>query len=294
MRCKKHLPDLTSTVGVCASCLRERLQVLVEAQAQAEAEAQSQAQPGRSASRDDHRRHGKPERNPPPPNFPRSVSPYVSHRKSDCDRRREKLFYGTPQVGPGSSAACNGGTASSKRRLGRFWIISSLFRSRSNKTENSSSESCEPSSSATSPPSSSWFSTILPARRQNHCENDGRRFRQSDRGASPAVTENFVEELDTRDLPTGCSSESSPQRRHQTTVPASARRSRLGTAGKSLTSMAVCLSPLVRASPNRHWSHKGMAQELSAGGAHHISTAASFCANRSRKLADFGRVGHNR
>ncbi|XP_027336996.1 uncharacterized protein LOC113850615 [Abrus precatorius] len=287
MRCKKHLPDLTSTIGVCASCLRERLLPLVAAQAQ----AQPPRFPGSDA---DRHRHKKPQPNPPPLNFPRSVSPYVSRRKSDCDRRREKLFYHTPQV---DAAACGGGTASSKRKLGgRFWIISNLFRARSNKMETSSRESCEEPTSSVSPPSTtSWFSTILPARRHNHGANDRRRCRQMDRGLSPAVTENFTDELDGRDRSaSGCSSESSPGKQNQTAAETAARRSRLGPAGKGLTSMAFCLSPLVRASPNRHWSHKGLAQEIGVGGPHHISTAASFCPNRSRKLADFGRLSHNR
>ncbi|XP_061370535.1 uncharacterized protein LOC133313216 [Gastrolobium bilobum] len=299
MRCKKHSPDLSSTVGVCASCLRERLQVLVEAQAQAQ--AQPQAHSARFVPRavsDDNHRLRKPETKPPPLNFPRSVSPYVSRRKSDCDRRRERLFYSTPQVGSAvSSAACDGRTASSsKRKVGKFWILSNLFPSRSNKTEISSRESCEPSSTASNP---SWFSTILSARRQNHdanCAIDRRRCRESDRETPVTITENFSDEVDGHSRSSsGCSSES-PRQRHQTPDVAapSARRSRLGFAGKSVTSMALCLSPLVRASPNRHWSQKGVVQELGVGGAHHISTAASFCANRSRKLADFGRVNHNR
>ncbi|XP_004510140.1 uncharacterized protein [Cicer arietinum] len=275
MRCKKHLPDLTSTVGVCASCLRDRLQPILEAQAKA------QAQPSHFVASETDPLSSQP-------NFPRSVSPYVNCRKSD-DRRREVLFHTMAEVEQGVSAACDGGTvSSSKRRFRRFWILSNLFRLKSNKTDNSSRESCEPSSSVT-PPSLTWLSTIVPARRQNNRVSDQRRCSQLDRGASP------VESFDGRDLSaTGCSSESSPQRRNKTTA-ITTRRSRLGYAGKSLTSMALCLSPLVRASPNRHWnSHKGLAQELGAGGVHHISTAASFCANRSRKLVDFGRIAHNR
>ncbi|KAK7350519.1 hypothetical protein VNO77_09226 [Canavalia gladiata] len=291
MRCKKHLTDLSSTIGVCASCLRERLQPLAAAQ------AQTQAQSARSAASDvDRHRHRKPEPSPPPLNFPRSVSPYVTRRKSDGNRRRERMFYSTPQVGP---TTCDGGTASSKRRLGgRFWNLSNLFRARSNKAETSSHESCEePSSSASPPSTSSWFSTILPARRHSHGSAFRRRGRKTDRGLSPAVTENFADELDGHDpSASGCSSESTPPKQNQTA--AGGRRSRLGPAGKGLTGMAFCLSPLVRASPNRHWNHKGLAQDLGAGvgggGAHHISNAASFCANRSRKLADFGRFGHNR
>ncbi|CAJ2664907.1 unnamed protein product [Trifolium pratense] len=270
MRCKKHLPDVTSTVGVCASCLRERLQPILEAQAQA------QAQPSRiSVSENDL----SPSQ--------RSVSPFVAHRKSD-DRRREVLFQTTPQIDRGFGFS--GGTetapviAPSKRRIRRFWILSNFFRPRSNKTENSSAESYEPSSSV-SPPS--WLSTnVVPARRKNNNRvSDQKRSRQLDRGATPV--DNF-EENDGFDS----GSESSPRQRNKTTAAAvTARRSKLGYAGKSLTSMALCLSPLVRASPTRQWN-KGMAPELGVGGVHHISSAASYCANRSRKLVDLGRVAN--
>jgi hypothetical protein len=82
----------------------------------------------------------------------------------------------------------------------------------------------------------------------------------------------------------------------------SARRSRLGhVKSMSGSGMALCLSPLVRASPNRRWNHKGLPPEMAAAAEiraaatkPHLSAAASFCANRSRKLADFGRVNQNR
>ncbi|KAL5134333.1 hypothetical protein HKD37_03G007512 [Glycine soja] len=291
MRCKKHLPDLTSTIGVCASCLRERLQPLLAAQAQAQSQAQSERSTTNSNVDNNHRRRKpkpKPEENPPPLNFPRSVSPYVTHRKSDYDRLRDRLFYSTPQV---SGAACDGGTALEKRRHGgRFWILSSLFRARSNKTESSH----EPREDPTGPhPPQSWFSTILYARRHHDVRSP-----RADRGLSPSTAENFTQfsadsAQDRSD--SGNSSETSPAKQNPTPVTGH-RRSRMGPTGKGFTSMAFCLNPLVRAGPNRHWSHhnKGLAQEQGGGGAHHISNAASFCANRSRKLADFGRGAHNR
>ena len=273
MRCKKHFPDLTSSVGVCASCLRERLQPILEAQAQ----AQARAQPSRSSVSETSLQSSQPD-------FPRSVSPYVSRRKSG-DRRRENLFQSTPQVDQGYTTAHDGGRESSKKMIKRFWLLSTLFRSRTNKKENSSHGSCEPSSSA-SPPSLTWLSAVVNPRRQNNRVSDQRKRRQLDRGMSPV--DNF--ERDRSDLEN--SSESSPQ---QKSTAITSRRSRLGYAGKSLTSMAFCLSPLVRASPNRQWnSHKGLAQDLGVGGVHHISSAATFCANRSRKLVDLGRVSHKR
>ncbi|GMJ02196.1 hypothetical protein like AT2G44600 [Hibiscus trionum] len=36
MRCKIHLVDLSSSVGVCSTCLRDRLRKLIAAQAEAE------------------------------------------------------------------------------------------------------------------------------------------------------------------------------------------------------------------------------------------------------------------
>ncbi|KAJ1443597.1 hypothetical protein SESBI_00181 [Sesbania bispinosa] len=193
MRCKKHLPDLSSTVGVCATCLRERLIALIAAQAQA------QAQLTRVTSRasDECSRNSDP--NPPPPLiFPRSVSPYVSRRKSDyaagwhdSGDRRERLFYSTPQLGPtfyAANSTYNGNTRSLKKRLSKFWIFSNLFRSRSEKFQ--SDPSFEQSSSA----SPSWFSTIFPARRKNQdrtgmTEDSSvgarRRYRTTDRGMSP-------------------------------------------------------------------------------------------------------------
>lgn len=271
MRCKKHLPDLTSTVGVCASCLRERLQLIFEVQVQAQ--TQDQAQPPEN------------EKNLPSlqADFPCSVSPYVSHLKSDT-RLKEIVFQTTPEVELKSSAVNDGGSGSEKRRLKRFWILSNLFRTRTN----SDQESCEISSSvlaSASPPSA----TTVPARRKNNNRvSDQRRCRQIDRGASPV--DNF-ETLDRSEFVN--SSESSPRSRNKTTVMTTARRSKLGYAGKSLASMAFCLSPLVRASPNRNWN-KGLGQELNAGGVHHISSAASFCASRSRKLVDLGRPVNKR
>jgi len=260
MRCKKHLPDLTSTVGVCASCLRERLQLILEAQAQAQAQAQDQAQPPRLSSSEN-------EKNLPSlqADFPCSVSPYVAHRK-------EILFQATPEEGNGSQ----------KRRLKRFWILSNLFRTRTNSDRESSELS---SSVSASPPSA----TTVPARRKNNNRvSDQRKCRQIDRGASPV--DNF-ETLDRSEFVN--SSESSPRSRNKTTVMTTARRSKLGYAGKSLAGMALCLSPLVRASPKRNWN-KGLGQELNVGGVHHISSAASFCASRSRKLVDLGRPVNKR
>ncbi|CAI8613312.1 unnamed protein product [Vicia faba] len=311
MRCKKHITDFTSTVGVCSTCLRERLILLIQAQAQ--------AQLTRATSRASDESSRNSEANPPPPLiFPRSASPYVSRRKSDYTPawnghdRREKLFYSTPQLGPTFYGGFteNSKARSMKKRLSKFWIFSNLFKSRSENIQ--SDPSCEERSSSASP---SWFSSILPPRRKNKNKNQTamtkeefsvgarRRYRQSDRGMSPVRTaEDFADECDQCPSGSGYSSESSPwwKKTPSANVPSS-RRSRLGH-GKSASGSGIfCMSPLVRASPNRRWNNKGLPPEMAAASdvratpvKPHLSAAASFCANRSRKLADFGRVSHNR
>lgn len=311
MRCKKHISDPSSTVGVCATCLRERLIALIAAQ------AQPQLTRVTSRASDECSRNPDPNPLPPPLIFPRSVSPYVSRRKSDYAAawdgrgdRRDVLFYSTPQLGPtfygGECAPNNSNARSFKKRLSKFWGFSNLFRSRSEKFQSDPSF-CEPSSSA----SPSWFSAIFPTRRK-HQDRTGmtedssvgarRRYRQTDRGMSPVRTEEFGDECDQCQSGSGYSSESSPWWRRTPSAAPSARRSRLGH-GKSVSGsgMVFCMSPLVRASPNRRWNHKGLPPEMAAAAEvraaaakPHLSAAASFCANRSRKLADFGRVNHNR
>ncbi|KAF7825959.1 uncharacterized protein G2W53_017123 [Senna tora] len=332
MKCKKHyVLDPSSNFGVCASCLRERLLTLI-----AEQEKAHQARVASRAS-EDHHHPRKSDPNPPPPPpplvFPRSVSPYVSRRKSDYannvyDQRHNSLFYSTPQVGPtfaagggdngntAANSAFGGRTRAAKKKLANLWIFSGLFRSRSDKFEAnhrvSSQESCEPSSSSASP---SWFSMIFPSRQKNlermrsleNSTNRGRRrrHRQTDRGMSPVRAENLSVDCDgcDRSSPSasGYSTETSPKwRKTPSVAPCTTRRSRQG---RNVTGMAFCLSPLVRASPNPnpHWNPKMMPPDVTASGEirgctakPHISTASSFCANRSRKLADFGRANQNR
>ncbi|KAL2330136.1 hypothetical protein Fmac_017717 [Flemingia macrophylla] len=289
MKCKKHPSDLSSTVGVCASCLRERLILLMAAQAQAQAQAHPQVQFTRAS--DQFSRNSEPNL-PPPLIFPRSVSPYVSRRKSDYSDHR--LFYSTPQLRPtfcSADSAYNADASSLKKRFNRFRIFSNLFRSRSEKLRSD-------------PPPASWLSALFPARWRNKdrtCEVSAahrRPYRPSDRGMSPVKTEDFGEECDQSPSASGYVSEASPWWRRTPTATASVRRSKLGHAkSASGSGIALCLSPLVRASPNRRWNQKGFPPEMAevrAAAKPHLSAAASFNMNRSRKLADFGRVNHNR
>ncbi|CAL0304593.1 unnamed protein product [Lupinus luteus] len=265
MRCKKHTSDLTSTLAVCATCLREQLTSLLQAQAQA------QARLTRVVSRASDESSTSPYNLPPPLIFPRSVSPYDSGRN-------EKLFYSTPQVGStfyGGGVDMHGDGKRWKKSLRKLWNLSDIFRSRLEKFR--SDQSCEKSS----PASPSWFSKVLPDRRKYRD-----RF-----GMSPARGENSAGECNQTTSTSGCSSDSTPRWRRTPPDAAamnSTRRSRLRLEKSvSDSGMAFCLSPLVRLNNN------GLPPEIAAAKPH-LSAAASFCANRSRKLADFGKVNHNR
>ncbi|KAG6630492.1 uncharacterized protein LOC122293021 [Carya illinoinensis] len=318
MRCNKHTSDLSCTVGVCASCLRDRLIALIAAQSQAQAQAQAQHhQLSRSQSRaaavPDDPRKSDPNLPPPPLVFPRSVSPYVSRRKSDDSTwqhqhpdSQDRRFYSTPQVGPTYAATTFANVGSYRKKNGRFSLFSKLFRSRSEKLEPDprvlSRHPCEPSSS-TSSSTPSWFTTIFSGNRKKQsrlffldesvANVDKNNFRRADRGMSPARTADSDEDYDRSASASGYCSESWRS-------PAFAmRRNRQGQ-GRNVSGIAFCLSPLVRASPGRHWNQKCMppdaavSGEMRTAGKPYLTTAASFCKNRSRKLADFGRVGHNR
>lgn len=331
MRCKKHVTDLSSTIGVCASCLRERLFVLIAAQVQ------------------ENRR--KSDSNPPPPPplvFPRSVSPYISRRKSDTtvsswtDTQHQLLhphslpdqrFYSTPQVGPSGSLTISASASYFKqqnKKNGRFSLFANLFRSKSDKLESEISgpsqivansrarDSCTAASSSSSSPS--WFSAILSGRgkKQNRtfsvdesaaiggghrrvCRN------HPERGMSP---NRYPEEEEEHyhNGSSGYSSESSQQwKQTPRRTPAwmgPGRRLGGGKSGqcRNVSGMGFCLSPLVRASPSSHWNQKGITPEKVVSGEtrvvpvkpHLSNAAASFCKNRSRKLADFGRFHQNR
>ncbi|KAE8677464.1 Detected protein of unknown function [Hibiscus syriacus] len=255
MRCKEHLTDLSSSVGVCATCLRQRLLAVLAAQAQLARAAQSLRKS-----------------DPPPLIFPRSVSPYVSRRKSEdsgANWIHHQRFYSTPLVGPTHGTATTGDfeAARSFKKKNRFSLFSDLFRSRSEKFNSDPSvhyhrdSSDEPSSSSSSP---SLFSAIFAVRRKKNQSSrttrveefaqfgpgDTKPSRITDRGMSPAIEADLGDEC--HRLPSRISPEASPQWKR---TPKAARRSRSG-AGNS-SGLAFCFSPLVRASPNRHWNQKG-------------------------------------
>ncbi|XP_050387020.1 uncharacterized protein LOC126803272 [Argentina anserina] len=331
MRCKKHAADLTSTVGVCASCLRERLTTIIEAQTRAQGQLQIQAQLSCLHSRnsgvapEEQPHHPNP---PPPLIFPRSVSPYVSRRKSDdsawphhhsrsdhdhdndnshSHQRHHIRFYSTPQVGPtydGAPATIGG---SCKKSRPRFSLLTSLFRSRSDKfwtdPRVSSRDSIPTSASAAASPS--WLSSIFAGKRgkkSKQCFADETPVRvrsrhRRARGMSPDFTHDGGGD-DCEPSASGSGDSSTPDWKRTPVQATPSRRTRSGPV-KNVSGLTFCLSPLVRA----HWNQKGMqgfppehgiTGEIRVATRPHLSSAASFSMNRSRKLADFGRVTSNR
>ncbi|XP_038708585.1 uncharacterized protein LOC120003643 [Tripterygium wilfordii] len=294
------------------------------AQAQAQAQLHQhgqlahQAHPRGSAAES----HRKSDAEPPPLLFPRSVSPYVTRRKSDhttttnWDNHFDLRFYSTPQAGPTYNTV-NGvptsiTTSRSFTKHGRFSLLSRLFRSRTEKFDpdpnrnSNSRDSCEASSSLPS-----LFANIFSARRKKKSrfavEDSSttgcrRPRRRADRGMSPAGgLETGCDDSDRCPSGSGDSEESSQVRRTPVGGPSAARRGKPGHGRNVSTGMVFCLSPLVRASPSRQWNQKGglppdigHPTDVRVPANPHIANAAAYCANRSRKLADFGRGNHNR
>ncbi|KVI00563.1 uncharacterized protein LOC112520073 [Cynara cardunculus var. scolymus] len=344
MRCKKHYTDLSSIVGVCASCLREHLLSLIAAQEQAQSQAQAHAQ-----AQNLDQKHRNLEKNLV---FPRSVSPYINYRKSDHsagaaawshnNRRKDhhphpptaprhhhslsdQLFYRTPQVGPRPTTGCHntGGHSHHKRSFMRWLSFPKIFRSRNrNSVDTVSVPGASDSTfreqrgggNATSSPS--WFSNIIHGGRyrkkrpvyvdESSVPTAGgvvRRLHCPDRGMSPVRNSDGTvgDEDELYDATSGYeSTESMKQTPRRTPAHLPVRRGGGGGHARTLSGLTFCLSPMVRASPNRQWNQKsmpvdgGLSGEIRAPVKPHLSNTKSFCANRSRKLADFGRPNPNR
>ncbi|CAN8267911.1 unnamed protein product [Cochlearia groenlandica] len=279
MRCKRHTVDFSSNLGVCASCLRERLLSLA-----ASAAALSAAE--------DYHHQSRKHKIPPLLIFPRSVSPYVTRRKSDAAGEPPsncRRYLATPQVDVGYSCRDFESNGSLKSKRGKFGRFSNLFRSRS--------EDYDPSPSS----SRSWISAIFsggfPKSKPTITTVDdviaGRVFCK---GMSPARDTELGNELD----PTSESiEEESPAILRRTPATKTPGRRKIAT---GLSGMAFCLSPLVRASPNCPFKRRirvpsefvNSGEVIVTEKKPHISEAASFCANRSKKLVDLGRVDRRR
>ncbi|KAF8110786.1 hypothetical protein N665_0079s0100 [Sinapis alba] len=281
MRCKRHTADLSSTTGVCASCLRERLLSLAASAAVTEDDNNNHHQSRKSSNLI----------------FPRSVSPYVARRKSDAGGGGggNRRFITTPQVDTGFSCKDFESNRSSKSRGGKVSRISNLFRARSDDfdSDTKSRVSCSSSSSR------SWISSFLSKKQPttttaSYIEDvisSRKPQRVFCRGMSPA-----------RDTEAEDENEPPSESRRTPAMKTPGRRKIAAGIGKSMSGMGFCLSPLVRASPNCPFKRKirfpsefnGNVGEVTVPEKPHISAAASFCANRSKKLVDIGRLNHRR
>ncbi|PWA81530.1 hypothetical protein CTI12_AA185930 [Artemisia annua] len=240
MKCRKHTTDLTSLSGVCASCLRDRLLLIIQAQEQA----------NNTSSTPSDQSQSQPPQIQRPLNKPRhqhtlSEQPHIAITNSGC-------------IGHATSSS-----SSSKKNLIRFASFSNLFRS----SHNNQFEKNRSYPSVTSSPSIQRRRYVrnrgVSPVRSSDCEND----------------DEFDDESSEYESAESTSCKQTPQK-----TPLRRVNGGGGTGG-----WIFCLSPLVRArSPSRLWSMKGK------GGSDgvvvpHLSYAKSFVANRSRKLADFGR-----
>lgn len=285
MRCKKH--PYQPGGGVCATCLRDRLLVLAASQ---NGDAPSPPEPAQ----------------PPPPEpiaFPRSVSPYVSRRKSDISagvgrHHPSLLFFRTPQVGPayggGSGALEEGdiGYEYEKRRAGKFSVLATLFGHH----HHHRSEDMLHQQGAKERKKQSWFAGIMPRRRRKQataaatsppsapprrsCRVVSNRGLSPERDSHGSGEESSSPAADPPWRPSPPPMRKAPCRRRQT--------------NSMPSGFAVCLSPLVRPSPGRRHRHVqppdpgNFSCELRPSPLHSLS-AAPVTRCRSRKLADGGR-----
>ncbi|KAI4338757.1 hypothetical protein MLD38_023774 [Melastoma candidum] len=300
MKCKKHLGDLSSSVGVCSSCLRDRLFVLIAAQAQAQSQAELDVC------------HPDPlSRVPQPRQFPRSVSPPVGrHRKSSssCDHnpvrrphRHRRRFFSTPQVGPTFSSNPNPSAREPSDLLpgeepSRFSLLRLLLTKRSDKITGNVPPNPDPTSQ---PSSSSSIFSLWKKKQQSQASSvtgssmSGRRRKcsavASNRGMSPAGGGSDEDESPSN---SGYSSEDCPHSWKRTPASSTAfvtprRVTKTPQHPRSRSGFAFCLSPLVRTNPGRDWKNKGGMQG-------ETGDVAPLCKNRSRKLTDLGRGAYRR
>ncbi|GJT50597.1 hypothetical protein Tco_0976754 [Tanacetum coccineum] len=245
MKCRKHTTDLSSLIGVCASCLRDRLLTIIQAQEQANKNNTSSSTPSDQSQ---------------PPQIQRPLNkPRLQHTLSNQQQQSHIITT--------TNSGCIGATSSSsssRKNLIRFASFSNLFRSshinnnRNNKNKNYPSVTSSPSIQRRRYVRNRGVSPV----RSSDCEKDGE----------------FSDESSEYESAESTSCKQTPQK-------TPLRRVNGGTGG-----WIFCLSPLVRArSPNRLWSMKGKGADGGGVVVPHLSYAKSFVANRSRKLADFGR-----
>lgn len=295
MKCKKHQNDYT--IGVCASCLRERLFALISDQA-----------------RDEHKELEEHQHRPLI--LPRSVSPYACRRNFSSANLRhhgqmhhsmsEQRFFATPQAWTSTGDdVVHDGDGMKKKKKSRFSVISKLFRSKSDKVrmEATMAASNSGDSDAISSASPSWFTTMLSTNKKKKsrlftlhksvsraADSRGGTNGHRDRGPEACEDEDSFERC------SGYSSESSyGYKKTPRKSVESARRSGAGLPSHSRNVSGLSnssLNPLVRASSNQ----KGMLTQFSdirLPAKTQLSSAPSLCSNRSRKHGDYGRLNHD-
>ncbi|XP_076950261.1 uncharacterized protein LOC143623181 [Bidens hawaiensis] len=298
MRCKKHNSDLSSIVGVCASCLRERLLKVIVAEEQAQAQAQSQPQNQRYSNTNTNTNTNQ---QPPRSGVNRTNSVATVQRPNNKPRLDHSLsdqwFYNSPQVTINTGGGCIGGGGSSNKKknsLIRFSSFSNLFKSNAREGD-AESTSGEPSGAAGKPTSVTsspmWFSNSRHKNKAVYVNESVRKQRYvRDRGVSPVGSSDDEEEVSG-----GSSGYESAESLKNTPKKTPSRQTVRRTGGQSgVFGLVFCLSPLVRASPHRVWNLKGKPPVDNGDFRPSLSNVKSFCANRSRKLADFGRSNPNR
>ncbi|XP_062205103.1 uncharacterized protein LOC133907095 [Phragmites australis] len=277
MRCKLH--PYANAVGVCAPCLRGRLLALA---AERDAAASGASSDGSSPPR----AHGAAARG-----FPRSVSPYAAHRRSDAcayatssssfAHQPNLLFFRTPQVGPVAAASAvradEPAEESHRKVARRRSFLAAIFGGGGGRHSREEGARKDPPRRSTS-----WLSAIV------------HRKRRPDLPSSVATLPAAPAPPDEEPESPGSGSSSwwfpspSPARQHRRRHGGGA-----GASGDGISGLAVCLSPLVRPSSAGGRRRCQPPDPSSLGDSHrrHASAggAASFGRNTSRKLADMGR-----
>ena len=291
MKCKRHA--FQDGGGVCATCLRDRLVVLAAAQNDASSPPPAPTHPSSAVP---------PAAETTAPAFPRSVSPYVSRRKSDSSGGALRshptlLFFRTPQVGPsfggGGAALEEGDIGYEKRRGGKFSVLSTLFGSHHHHHRSSEEDKDKERSK-----NRSWLAGIIPRRRKKQEADAAQPPSSTPRRSCRAVVSNRGLSPERGSQQGSGDDSSSPADPPWRPSPSPMRKTpcrRRQTNGSMPSGLAFCLSPLVRPSPGRRHraaqppDASAFSSELRPSPLHSLSSAASVPRCRSRKLADGGR-----
>ncbi|XP_076956271.1 uncharacterized protein LOC143631371 [Bidens hawaiensis] len=258
MRCKKHYTDHSSTVGICASCLRERLFCLLQSQ------SQSQSQPLEDNNIN------------PEAQTDNSASSTNNQHYSDRNRRYilpDRRFFSTPQVAPvtGIHNPCR----KKHHNVFSFSLLSNLFRSKK-RNDNSNPRSFGGDDRVTSATSGKKQEVCSGGvdRVTSAMSGGGYRKKQqyycSDRGMSPVR----ISDCD------GVEDELYELRKQTPRRTPVVRHG--GGNGKSVSGISFCLSPLVRVSPCRNWNHKGVVPVDCGEFRSPVRLTGSYCGNRYR------------